>query len=358
MQTKKIKTTANRRLAKKRAKWLNEVLCFVSSSVLADSLVLRNPLLRQAPKRYGAFIKETKMKISTFTIVLSLVSIFCPGHNWAPTGATWYYEVVDAFSPTLTYAKYESIGDTNILGKNCKIITQTVGSNSYDFLIGRISTAYSYELNGKVYVYNASNSNFSLIYDFAADSGDTWVTTWDTCNYLRTILHTDSILINGNYFKTLSYGSSEIIERIGGVRTLFHGLGPVSCDPPDSFVVELPFTQRLRCYQDSIIGFYNTGISPACDFVTTIGPINNFENLGTIYPNPTSSELNFHLNNQLLSELEINLFNSLGQNLKTINIYTENTAIDLTGIESGIYLIIANNKAGRHWARRIIINAP
>jgi hypothetical protein len=44
-------TTANRRLAKKRVQWLNEALCFVSSSVLADSLVLRNPLLRQAPKR-------------------------------------------------------------------------------------------------------------------------------------------------------------------------------------------------------------------------------------------------------------------------------------------------------------------
>ncbi len=41
----------NRRLAKKRVQCLNEDLCFVSSSVLADSLVLRNPLLRQAPKR-------------------------------------------------------------------------------------------------------------------------------------------------------------------------------------------------------------------------------------------------------------------------------------------------------------------
>ena len=39
-------------MAKKRVQCLNEVLCFVSSSVLADSLVLRNPLLRQAPKRY------------------------------------------------------------------------------------------------------------------------------------------------------------------------------------------------------------------------------------------------------------------------------------------------------------------
>jgi len=43
--------THNRRLAKKRVQWLNEASCFVSSSVMIDSLVLRNPLLRQAPKR-------------------------------------------------------------------------------------------------------------------------------------------------------------------------------------------------------------------------------------------------------------------------------------------------------------------
>jgi len=47
----KRKAAYNRRLAKKRVQWINEALCFVSNSVLADSLVLRNPLLRQAPKR-------------------------------------------------------------------------------------------------------------------------------------------------------------------------------------------------------------------------------------------------------------------------------------------------------------------
>jgi len=45
------KAAYNRRLAKKRVQCLNEALRFVSSSVLADSLMLRNPLLRQAPKR-------------------------------------------------------------------------------------------------------------------------------------------------------------------------------------------------------------------------------------------------------------------------------------------------------------------
>jgi len=45
---------ANRRLAKKRVQCLIEALCFVSSFVVADSFVLRNPLLRQAPNRYAA----------------------------------------------------------------------------------------------------------------------------------------------------------------------------------------------------------------------------------------------------------------------------------------------------------------
>jgi len=50
--TSKQKTTGyNRRLAKKRVQWLNEALFFVLSSVQAESLVLRNPLLRQAPNR-------------------------------------------------------------------------------------------------------------------------------------------------------------------------------------------------------------------------------------------------------------------------------------------------------------------
>jgi len=53
--TTERKTAGNRRLAKKRVQCLNEALCFLSSLVLADSFVLRNPLLRQAPKRYASF---------------------------------------------------------------------------------------------------------------------------------------------------------------------------------------------------------------------------------------------------------------------------------------------------------------
>ncbi len=49
---KEIEAADNRRLAKKRVQYLKVALCFVSSSVLADSLVLRNHQLLVAAKRY------------------------------------------------------------------------------------------------------------------------------------------------------------------------------------------------------------------------------------------------------------------------------------------------------------------
>jgi hypothetical protein len=46
------RTADNKGLAKVAVQWLIEHLCFVSSAVLADSFVLRNRHLRQAPNRW------------------------------------------------------------------------------------------------------------------------------------------------------------------------------------------------------------------------------------------------------------------------------------------------------------------
>jgi len=49
--TEKEQRTANSTYKKLAVQWLNEVLCFVSSFVVADSLVLRNRQLLVAAKR-------------------------------------------------------------------------------------------------------------------------------------------------------------------------------------------------------------------------------------------------------------------------------------------------------------------
>jgi hypothetical protein len=47
-----VARTANSTYKKLAVQWLNEALCFVSSSVLVDSFVLRNRQLLVAAKRY------------------------------------------------------------------------------------------------------------------------------------------------------------------------------------------------------------------------------------------------------------------------------------------------------------------
>jgi len=49
------KPAHNSGFKKLAVQWLNEVLCFVSSSVLADSFVLRNRQLLKPAKRYAQF---------------------------------------------------------------------------------------------------------------------------------------------------------------------------------------------------------------------------------------------------------------------------------------------------------------
>jgi len=64
----------HRRLAKKRVQCLNEALCTENrDSVLADRLVLRNPLLRQAPNWYRIF-RNMKNYLTIFLLIFSGLS--------------------------------------------------------------------------------------------------------------------------------------------------------------------------------------------------------------------------------------------------------------------------------------------
>jgi len=57
--TDERRTTGNSTYKKLAVQWLNETLCLVSSSVLADSFVLRNRQLLVAAKRYRLFYDDS-----------------------------------------------------------------------------------------------------------------------------------------------------------------------------------------------------------------------------------------------------------------------------------------------------------
>ncbi len=60
---RKRTTTANSTYKKLAVQWLDEALCFVSSFVVADSLVLRNRQLLVAAKRWAKAKYTTNRKL-------------------------------------------------------------------------------------------------------------------------------------------------------------------------------------------------------------------------------------------------------------------------------------------------------
>ena len=285
------------------------------------------------------------MKKLILLITLSLVVKIGFNQNWAPVGATWYYEVGYPFSNHQSYVQYTSVGDTIINNKLCSIIARTDGAEVPDRLIGNSDTAYTYEEENKVYAFDASNNNFSLIYNFDADSGEIWITTWDTCSYVRQIFSMDSIYINGIYVKTFSIGGFTIIDGIGGEFTLFHGLGYVECNPPDTIIWEDPIISILRCYEDDYFGFYNTGIAPVCDYVVGSTEIEAMNEVLKVYPNPSKDYVVFETDHQSKlnlqqNDFELSLFNSFGQQIKNCSIYRSGNTIvwNSRSIPSGVYM--------------------
>ncbi len=116
----------NRRLAKKRVQWLNEALCFVSSSVLAESSVLQNPLLRQAPKRYAILMTDEQIQLSKYVLedleilaedfnrdefqdkrIRNASAILNKLFNEGNLMKAWRYNVGNVRSPTLTAPRIE-----------------------------------------------------------------------------------------------------------------------------------------------------------------------------------------------------------------------------------------------------------
>src|ERR1051325_261393 len=145
---------------------------------------------------------KTLLRFVLFLTIFSINSFVSEAQSWAPIGATWDYEVVSAFSPLSDYVMYQSVGDSIIDGKNCKVIIIKKGAQ-YG-IIPNSDTAYTYENNGKVFVYNNKKKAFGLIYDFSLNTGDTFKANWDTCNYPIKIRDTGSIMINGRSLKTLN----------------------------------------------------------------------------------------------------------------------------------------------------------
>lgn len=230
-------------------------------------------------------------------LFLFFCGTFAFSQEWAPIGATWYYTRTSVFPNIPAHSnKYEVTGDTLIQGKLCRKIEK-----QFQMTNDRPLVEYTYEENDTVFFYDDAFSEFQILYDFNADSSDYWdIKVYDVfdpgdIDTIRVIVvNVDSININGFWLKELKvqsvgfdecngvgYTGFSIIETIGDPGGLFN------FQSFDCATNEYPYYSGLRCYDDTIIGHYETtGINGECELIVGMNEIQKSE-IG-IYPNPAS----------------------------------------------------------------------
>lgn len=289
-----------------------------------------------------------KLITLSLSIHIALIS-FSQTNNFAPIGATWYYDdyVNNCITfPDCGYYKMESVGDTLIDGKNCRILKET-----YFMTYFKPDTQYIiYEDLGIVYLFD--EGAFHELYNFNAVAGDTITTFAEPFNgyysfsdfmfsefkYVIDSVYTE--LIDGELLRiqnTTALGVGDgwgfwsgpmIIEKIGSIG-MFLGI-------PNEINIE--YGGFLRCYSEDGFFYKNPDYDNDCDFITEVS--DQIQKSFEIFPNPVQNYFILETAKELdVSKLK--LTNACGQNVG-YKISPENNnrfKIDLGNIEPGLYFL-------------------
>lgn len=263
--------------------------------------------------------------------------------TWAPIGAKWSYTLRFAFSGEVDTLVVRSTGDTIIQGKQCRILKKNITTCDE-----RGIYEYMYSDSGKVFFFDNSRSKFQMLFNINAKIADTWI--WkikDFPSQDSVVVIVDSIstiTINSIIYKkifveyvnvTLPWsisGNGRIIENMGDDYYLF---------PWVSGICDITFGGPLRCYQDSIMGHFETGVVSNCNYRTVgLNEKSKSEIVISIYPNPTRNTFSIILDEtEPFNSKQVEITNLLGVRIFLGTFSTNKYSIDLTNQPDGVYFI-------------------
>jgi hypothetical protein len=289
----------------------------------------------------------------SLTILFLIAGLMSKAQTWAPIGATWYYDYgfpTGSFgTPGTSYSVFEVVDDTLINGITCSKIQK---SKSYS-ISGRPMQEYTYYLNDSVFFYNAHFSEFQLLYDFDAVAGEFWYYRFygdaslvDFDSIKTVVDSTDFITINSIPLKRLYVhyepvgfeygwmydddpmtGQSEIIEYVGDIKNL------ISTFVLDGILLDYHQPYGLRCYDDSNIGHYETGIVDSCNYVNLLGETELETEHVSLYPNPANNKIFLNIETEFYQ-----IYSSDGRLIQAGEAGTD-YSIDVSNLQNGIYLL-------------------
>ena len=295
------------------------------------------------------------------TAAISLFLLTFPkvhySQSFAPTGAVWHYTYFAQQAGG--YLQILSEGDTLIYGKASKKLKKI--QYQYDFIDEKHDTfvlgyEYVYSENNKVF--RLTHDSFYILYDFNAVVDSTWVVGGDIggCNKTGRVIvdSVSSLTIGPTTLKEIHsspVGSShwafydKIVERIGGFKYMF----------PDvthyCLIVEEGY--QLRCYEDTVIGFYETGVSESCDYISDYIPGVNVpqdvNSIFTVSPTLISEKVHIFFNPQTIKDVpKVNIIDLMGKKLLGFELTNNTGWYYLNDLSSGVYLVLIRGETYRY----------
>ncbi len=258
-------------------------------------------------------------------------------------GTEWYYEIENE-DGSITYQYLQHTSDTTIQEEPVHIIVKI--NTLYD-KGEHIEKSYEYinERDGKVYWWNKTLEEFTVLYDYNAIVGDEWEIKVGTQSL---VMHVDAVEIyeyEGRQYK---------IQLVSDEGNLFNGMIVCGIGHLTSFFPEKLINQDKSYRVEGIRCFWQNGElvfkygDRDCDDV-----YEEFHNYGMdepavaegfkVYPNPTEGII--VVETQCIASLqqgqtnEYRITNLMGQTLMTGRINNESQKINVSSLPQGLYFI-------------------
>ena len=237
----------------------------------------------------------------------------------------------------------EYVADTTVNDKDVKIIIRTntlYDKGGHDV----VTREYIYEDFGKVYWWNETLQDFTLLYDLGAQIGDEWI-IW---------VGTESITMHVDTVEQYEYeGITYRMLHVSDADDLFSGAIMSGVGHLSSFFPERLMTRDkgyrvngLRCYwiNGDLVFTMNRDDCDAIYINLHIGIEENGPSTGsgtlTVYPNPTNGVLFVQtLRATSLQAQTYHITDLMGQTLMSGTIAAENQQIDVSNLPEGMYFI-------------------
>ena len=301
---------------------------------------LRGSLKCREPFPFHAFV-STSIIVHTSIGDFGAIGVDIDGTMlFSPIGNEWYYEIENE-NGSITYQYLYQAGDTIVQDEPTHILVKI--NTLYDKDLHQdVTHEYVYERDGKVYWWNKTLEEFTVLYDFGAHEGDTWVTKVGTETLTMHVDAEEIVEYEGRFYRMLHVSDTDDIfsgDIVCGIGHLTSFFPERLMDNGDGIRVE-----GMRCYwvENELVFKYG---DEDCDAIYSdihgVEEESPSSGSGTfaVYPNPTNGILTIHHSAFRIHHSAFRITNLMGQTLLTGQITAENQQINVSSLPQGMYFI-------------------